>query len=113
MKIGSKSAKELAADATAFEKLFNFLNPVTLVAIFIFALNVLAYRKALDAFKLNVAYPIMVSVGMVLVIMAAWALPALKERLSWPQLVGVALIAVGLWLLTAYAGADAASAPRP
>ena len=112
MKIGSKSARQLSGDATLFARVFNFLNPITIVAICLFAVNVLAYRKALDAFKLNLAYPIMVSGGMVLVIAAAWWLPMLRERLGWQQLLGIALIAAGLWLLTAYVQ-PAPAAPQP
>jgi len=113
MKIGSRSAKPLPTDAAFLAKLFNFLNPITIVAISLFAVNVLAYRKALDAFKLNIAYPVMVSGGMVLVIAAAWWLPMLRERLSWQQLLGIVLIAAGLWLLTAYVQPTQALSPQP
>ncbi len=112
LKIGSKSARQLPGDATFLAKLFNFLNPITIVALCLFAVNVLAYRKALDAFRLNIAYPIMVSGGMVLVIAAAWWLPMLRERLSWQQLLGIALIAAGLWLLTAYIQPTPAPSPQ-
>jgi multidrug transporter EmrE-like cation transporter len=100
LKMGSKTAKVLPSDAGLLDKTMNFLNPVTIVAIFLFAANVLAYRKALDAFKLSIAYPIMVSGGLVLVTAAAWALPVFREEISPLQLVGIVLIAVGIWLVT-------------
>jgi multidrug transporter EmrE-like cation transporter len=100
LKMGSKTAKVLPSDAALLDKAMNFLNPLTIVAIVLFAANVLAYRKALDAFNLSIAYPIMVSGGLVLVTAAAWALPVFHEEITWLQLVGIVLIAIGVWLVT-------------
>jgi len=100
LKMGSKTARTLPPDASLLDKTFNFLNPLTVVAIVLFAANVLAYRKALDAFKLSIAYPIMVSGGLVLVTAAAWALPIFREQITPLQLAGIVLIAVGIWLVT-------------
>ena len=112
MKVGSKVAERnpLGENPGLVEKGFHFLNVPTLLAIVLFAVNVLAYRRALDEFNLNVAYPIMVSGGLVLVTAAAWLIPMISERLYWWQVVGIVLIAVGIWLLV-YDPARAASAP--
>jgi multidrug transporter EmrE-like cation transporter len=99
MKVGSKTARELPPDATLLDKGFNFLNVATLAGLVLFAANVLAYRKALDNLNLSVAYPIMVSVGMVLVTLAAWGLPILRERIGPAQIAGMVLIAAGVWLV--------------
>jgi len=101
MKVGSKVAegKPLADDAGLVDRTFHFLNVPTILAIVLFAVNVLAYRKALDEFNLNIAYPIMVSGGLVLVTAAAWFIPMISERLYWWQVVGIILIGAGVWLL--------------
>ncbi len=101
MKIGSRYAgrSPLADGASLVDKAFHFLNVPTLVAIILFAVNVLAYRRALDEFNLNIAYPIMVSGGLVLVTAAAWLIPMLSERLYWWQIIGIVLIGLGMWLL--------------
>ena len=41
----------------------------------------------------------MVSGGLVLVTAAAWLIPLISERLYWWQIVGLVLIALGVWLL--------------
>jgi multidrug transporter EmrE-like cation transporter len=101
MKVGAALARKnpLADGAGLLDKVFHFLNVPTIVAIFLFAANVLAYRRALDELNLNVAYPIMVSGGLVIVTAAAWLLPLLSERLHWWQIAGIVLIALGMWLL--------------
>jgi small multidrug resistance pump len=100
LKLGSKTAKVIPSDAGLLDKAMNFFNPLTIVAIVLFAANVLAYRKALDAFELSIAYPIMASGALVLVTAAAWALPVFHEEITLVQLVGIVLIAVGIWLVT-------------
>ena len=100
LKMGSKTAKVLPSDAGLLDKAMNFLNPLTLVAIVLFAANVLAYRKALDEFNLNIAYPIMASGALVLVTAAACLIPMLSEKFYWWQFVGIVLIAIGIWLVT-------------
>jgi multidrug transporter EmrE-like cation transporter len=101
MKVGSKHAEKnpLTVGASLLDKGFHFLNGWTIVAIFLFAVNVLAYRRALDEFDLKLAYPVMVCGGLVLVTAAAWLLPMLSEKIYWWQIAGIALIGVGVWLL--------------
>lgn len=101
MKVGSRVAERnpIGEDAGLVEKGIHFLNLPTLIAIVLFAVNVLAYRRALDEFNLNIAYPVMVSGGLVLVTASAWLIPMLSERLHWWQIAGIILIALGIWLL--------------
>jgi len=99
MKVGSKTASALPAGAPLWQRLANFLNLATLVGILLFAANVLFYRKALDNLDISVAYPVMVSVGLILVTLAAVFMPALSERVSAWQIFGMILIAAGVWLV--------------
>jgi len=101
LKVGSKIAEgaPLKADAGFVDKTFHFLNFPTILAIFLFAVNVLAYRRALDELNISIAYPIMVSGGLVVVTACACLIPLLGERITWWQVVGMVLIAVGVWLV--------------
>ena len=48
LKIGAKTVSPLAENASMWAKVANFLNAASVVAIILFAANVIAYRKALD-----------------------------------------------------------------
>ncbi|MGB2755663.1 MAG: hypothetical protein WBD75_12520 [Phycisphaerae bacterium] len=99
MKVGSKTSVVLTDQATSAQRLFNFLNAATIAGIVLFGANVLFYRKALDGMNISIAYPIMVSVGLILVTLAAAFMPILSERIRAWQIVGMALIAAGVWLV--------------
>jgi len=101
LKVGAKIAERnpLATDAGFMAKVFHFLNVPTVVAIFLFAVNVLAYRRALVELNISVAYPVMVSGGLVLVTACACLIPLLGERIAWWQVAGMVLIALGVWLV--------------
>ena len=86
LRLGPKAPKPIPADAGLNASVGNFFNPSTISAICLFALTVIVYRKTLDAFHLSVAYPIMVSGGLVLVTGAAWALPRLREKITALQI---------------------------
>ncbi len=66
-----------------------------------FALNAAFYMYALQsrALKISLAYPIMVGGGFALIATIAWLHPALAERLTPRQMVGVALVLVGIVLI--------------
>jgi len=99
MKVGSNTAAgQLGENASFWARTTNFLNAATIAAIALFAANVLAYRKALDNLSVSVAYPIMVSTGMVLITLVA-ATPLLGERIAIKQIAGMVLVAMGVWLL--------------
>jgi len=101
MKVGSNIQKSTAlpVDASPWGKILHFLNLATIAGIVLFAANVLFYRRALDGIPISVAYPVMVSVGLIFVTLAAVMLPILNERLSAWQVVGMVLIAAGVWLV--------------
>ena len=98
MKVGANTAGPLNDNASSWARIANFLNAATILAIVLFAANVLAYRKALDNLSVSVAYPIMVSTGMILITITA-ATPLLGERITVRQIAGMVLVALGVWLL--------------
>jgi len=98
MKVGANSARTLGENASFWGRVANFLNFATIMAIVLFAANVLAYRRALENLSVSVAYPIMVSTGMVLITLVA-ATPLLGERIAVKQIAGMVLVAMGVWLL--------------
>jgi multidrug transporter EmrE-like cation transporter len=99
IKVGAKLAAPLGTTAPFLDKVLNFLNAATIAGIVLFAANVLVYRKALDNLDISVAYPIMVSVGLILVTIASVTLPVLSERVSAVQIAGMVLISIGVWLV--------------
>lgn len=105
MKVGANAAAPLSDNVSLWAKIANFLNAATIMAIVLFAANVLAYRKALDNLNVSVAYPIMVSTGMILITAVA-VTPLLGERIAFWQVVGMVLIALGVWLLASGGAAN-------
>jgi len=97
MKIGAKGG---ADGATLLQKGTHFFNAVTIVAIILFGINVLFYRKALEGIPLSIGYPIMLSGSLLLAVLAARFLPGLQERISPLQIAGMVLIVLGVWLVT-------------
>jgi len=71
-----------------------------LLGIALFAANVLFYFAALRTFPLSLAYPIMVTMSFVLI--NGYALLFLDEQLQIVQLVGYALLIVGLTLIVGF-----------
>ena len=78
------------------------LNGRVMAGIVLFALNVLAYAFALSKLRLGVAYPVMTSVGLVIVMALSYLL--MGERITAVQLLGTALILVGVVLVTSQMG---------
>lgn len=72
-------------------------NPFIIAGVVCFALGLAAYNYVLIKTDLSVAYPIMTSVGYVIVILAAWLF--FKESLTMVQVSGIALIAAGVWMV--------------
>lgn len=99
LKIGAKSARPLPEDSAFLESTLSFLNGPTVLGISLFAVNVLVYRKALEGLNVSIAYPVMASGALVLVTLGAACLPALREKVSITQIVGILLIGAGIWLV--------------
>lgn len=62
-----------------------------------FALALIAYSYVLSKLNLSIAYPIMTSLGFVIVILASWLV--FKESITLAQMVGFMLILSGVWLV--------------
>jgi len=67
------------------------------VGMILFGISFLVYLFVLSKSQLNIAYPIFVSAGVVIISLASWFL--FKETLSWLQISGVILIIFGIFLL--------------
>ena len=78
------------------------LNGRVMAGIVLFALNVLAYAFALSKLRLSIAYPVMTSVGLVIVMVLSFAL--LGEKITGLQMVGTALILGGVVLVASQMG---------
>lgn len=83
---------------------------VLMIGLACFALNAAFYMYALQskALKISIAYPIMVGGGYALIAIVARLHPALNERLTWGQMLGVGLVFLGVLLIALQA--DAVSA---
>lgn len=73
-------------------------SPTLVVGLTCFALNAAFYMYALQSkvLKISIAYPIMVGGGFAMIAVIAYFHPALKERLTWGQMVGVGLVLLGI-----------------
>lgn len=63
----------------------------------LFVISFFFYLFVLSRLRLNFAYPVMVSVGIILVAAGSWIF--LGETLSFRQIIGIALIVLGIFLL--------------
>ena len=73
-------------------------NVYLLIGLSVFALNVVFYIAALSRLNLSIAYPIMVAGGILIITLFSYFI--LKENLTIFQIVGIALIAIGISLVT-------------
>jgi multidrug transporter EmrE-like cation transporter len=75
-----------------------FANGYLILGIALFGLNVLVYATALTRVNLSVAYPVMVAGSMIVVVLLSttW----LREPVTWVQLSGIALLILGIVLVT-------------
>ncbi len=73
------------------------MNYVVWLGIICFGIALLSYSFVLSHIQLSIAYPIMTSVGFILVIVVS--LLYLNETLSLIQIIGIVLILFGVWLV--------------
>lgn len=76
---------------------------ILVIGFLCFVLNAAFYMYALQskALKISLAYPIMVGGGYALIAIVARLHPTLNERLTWGQILGVALVLLGIFLIAA------------
>ena len=92
MKAGMRNAPE-GLGATGMIKHYLTSWPV-IVGLALFALNIVAYTQALTKIPLSIAYPIMTSLGFLIVVSASAYF--FKETITWVQGIGFALIIGGV-----------------
>lgn len=71
--------------------------PVFWGGLFSFGLALGAYSLVLSRLNLSVAYPIMVSMGLVIVVLVSYFF--LKENITLLQITGFVLIIAGVWMV--------------
>jgi multidrug transporter EmrE-like cation transporter len=63
-----------------------------------FALALVFYSVVLSKINLSIAYPLMVSLGLIIVILSSYFF--LTETIKWVQIIGFLLIIAGVWLVS-------------
>ena len=106
MKVGMKSVEAaggLFKDGVGFALKTVFTSVPLLVGLTCFALNAGFYLYALQSksLKISIAYPIMVGGGFAMIALIARLHPALAERLTLGQVLGVGLVLLGIVLIAA------------
>jgi multidrug transporter EmrE-like cation transporter len=95
MKAGALNPKETTGITAVFLNMV--LNPLIIAGLFCFAMALAAYNYVLIKTDLSVAYPLMTSIGYVIVILASWLF--FKETLNFFQIIGIVLIVTGVWMV--------------
>jgi len=93
-----QSANAGSAAAGLIAKIFSASGLWFLSGLACFGLALIFYRWALETINLSIAYPIMTTLGYVIVILFSWL--AFKEAINMKQVVGFVLILVGVVLVS-------------
>jgi multidrug transporter EmrE-like cation transporter len=72
------------------------LNPFIIIGVIFFGFTLVGYTQTLRYYQLSVAYPVMTSLGFIIVVGASVLL--FKEQLSYTQMIGIITIIIGVWL---------------
>lgn len=72
-------------------------NPTLFLGILFFALALVAYCYVLSKLNLSIAYPLMTSLGFLIVISASWFF--LGEAITKIQIIGFICIIAGVWMV--------------
>lgn len=97
-----KGIAGLAVPDFSFSGIFSLIpkilqSPWLVSGMILFGMSFLIYLFVLAKLQLNIAYPIFVSAGVILISLASYFI--FKETLSWVQLGGVVFIIFGIFLL--------------
>ncbi|MDD3363617.1 MAG: SMR family transporter [Syntrophomonas sp.] len=83
---------------TAWKHVLGMLVNIPVISgIFLFGLALIFYSWVLGKMNLSIAYPIMTSVGFLIVILFSWLF--FKETISTVQIIGSFLILSGVWMV--------------
>ncbi len=113
MKLGMKAVQAgggVLKDGPLGAVLVVLTTPTLIIGLTCFGLNAAFYMYALqsDTLKISVAYPVMVGGGFALIAIIARLHPALAEKLNSGQLVGIALVLIGVIVIAMQTKADSA-----
>lgn len=72
-------------------------SPAILGGILSFVFALVAYGYVLSKMNLSIAYPLMTSIGFMIVTLASWVI--LKESITSIQLIGFLFILSGVWMV--------------
>lgn len=75
----------------------SLVNPILFLGLLSFALALVAYCYVLVKLNLSIAYPLMTSIGFLIVISASWLF--LGETITKIQVVGFISIIAGVWMV--------------
>jgi len=95
LKVGAGRLGDLSEPGAVARLLTNYH---LLAGLALFALNVAFYAAALTRLNLSVAYPVMTAGGIVIVVSVS--ILVLREAVTAPQVAGLALLVVGIVLVT-------------
>ena len=95
MKVGMLNQEGIRNIFDMFIRLIS--NPIIIIGVICFALGLAAYCYVLTKVNLSIAYPIMTSLGYMIVILASWIF--LKEHITRVQVVGFIFIIAGVWMV--------------
>jgi multidrug transporter EmrE-like cation transporter len=73
------------------------ISPAIIGGILLFVLALIAYGYVLTKLNLSIAYPIMTSMGFLIVILVSWLF--LREAITLTQVMGFILILSGVWMV--------------
>jgi len=96
MKVGMMRQGESSGSPLLMAKAA-LVNPVLFAGVVSFALALIAYSYVLSKINLSIAYPVMTSLGYVIVIIASWIF--LKEHITLIQIIGFTFIIAGVWMV--------------
>ena len=94
LKYGVNKISPLVFDLGGLQKIIS--SPLILGGIGLYGIGAIFWIFALSKFNLNIAYPLL-SASYIFIILSSWIF--LKEPITWPQIIGVALISGGVYIL--------------
>ena len=98
IKYAASGRGDTAVEAVGLQAIIQtYLSVPFILGIACFGLNLLFYAQALKKLPISLAYPLMVSLGYLLILGVSWFI--FGERLAPMRYVGAGLMLVGLWLL--------------
>ncbi|MBP7057641.1 EamA family transporter [Candidatus Gracilibacteria bacterium] len=98
MKLGAKQIGGLSFSVAGLKAFV--LSPFIVVGVISFGLTLVLYTYVLSRMNLSVAYPLMTSVGFLIV--AGFSALYLRETIHLPQIIGMVLVVGGLYLIAQY-----------